>query len=342
MAWWAVTLITIALIIASAFFVIIEFALLAARRHRLEEDAPRSAAARAALRGMNELTLMLAAAQLGITVCTFLLGAITKPAIYKPLAPVLRDWGLPLWLADAAAFGFALVVVTFLHLVVGEMAPKSWAIAHPETAAKAVGVPSRGFAWPLRPFLLWINHVANRLVSASGVEPVEKAAVGGQDADTIRELVSHSREAGVLESQYSTPIENAIGLGSLTVRDIVRTDKTPTAVGVHATAQDVQEASARSGHLRVLVGVGPDARIVHVRDTLDVPETTPVSEIARDAFVLSPEATVLDTLTTMRREHEQLGIVVDDNSLIGVVSLDDLLREVLPGPADPLVQAVRG
>ena len=150
MSWWMVTIITTALILASAFFVIVEFALLAARRHRLEQEADRSASARAALRGMNELTVMLAFAQLGITACTFLLGAITKPAIDYALAPVLEQWGLPDVLSGVIAFMLALIVVTFLHLVIGEMAPKSWAIAHPETAAKATGIAARAFTWPLR------------------------------------------------------------------------------------------------------------------------------------------------------------------------------------------------
>ncbi|WP_346730399.1 CNNM domain-containing protein [Leucobacter rhizosphaerae] len=123
MSWWLVTIITVALIVASAFFVIVEFALLAARRHRLEQEADRSAAARSALRSMNELTVMLAFAQLGITACTFLLGAITKPAIDYALSPVFEQWGLPYVLADIIAFMLALIVVTFLHLVIGEMAP---------------------------------------------------------------------------------------------------------------------------------------------------------------------------------------------------------------------------
>src|SRR5699024_6864694 len=122
MSWWMVTIVTILLIVASAFFVIVEFALLAARRHRLEAEAEQSASARAALRGINELTVMLAFAQLGITVCTFLLGAITKPAIDYALSPVLSQWGLPAVAADVIAFVLALIVVTFLHLVIGEMA----------------------------------------------------------------------------------------------------------------------------------------------------------------------------------------------------------------------------
>ena len=91
--------------------------------------------------------------------------------------------------------------MTFLHLVVGEMAPKSWAIAHPEKSALAVSVIAQAYVWPLRPLLRWVNRLANRLVRASGVEPVEKAAVGGRDAETIRQLVEHSAKAGTLEPQ---------------------------------------------------------------------------------------------------------------------------------------------
>ena len=334
MSWWMVTIITAALIVASAFFVIVEFALLAARRHRLEAEAERSASARAALRGINELTVMLAFAQLGITACTFLLGAITKPAIDYALSPIFEAWGLPYFLADVIAFMLALIVVTFLHLVIGEMAPKSWAIAHPETAAKATSIAARAFTWPLRPFLLWINHIANRLVKASGVEPVEKAAAGGQDADTIRELVAHSRAAGTLEEHYSQPIARAIALGTLTVGDIVRTDREPTSVPETATVADVQAIAATSGHLRILVGSGPHCRVTHVRDTLTVDGRTPATTVARDPLVLPPDASAYDALARMRRGREQLAIVVDGERLLGIVTLDDLLREVLPGPGE--------
>src|SRR5699024_9640439 len=117
---------TLGLIIASAFFVIIEFALLGARRHRLEADAARSPSARAAIRGLDELTVMLAGAQLGVTACTFALGAVTKPAVDAWLGPALSSLGAPAGVADVVSFALSLLLVTFLHLVAGEMAPKSW------------------------------------------------------------------------------------------------------------------------------------------------------------------------------------------------------------------------
>lgn len=334
MSWWMVTFVTILLIVASAFFVIVEFALLAARRHRLEEQAESSRSARSALRSMNELTVLLAFAQLGITVCTFLLGAVTKPAIDYALSPVLAQWGLPAVMADVSAFLIALVVVTFLHLVIGEMAPKSWAIAHPETAAKATAVASRAMTWPLRPFLLWINHMANRLVKASGVEPVEKAAAGGQDADTIRELVAHSRAAGALPELYAEPISRTIALGSLSVGDIVADDPPPTRVAATATVAEVQAAAADSGHLRILVGEGLASTVAHVRDTLLLDPTTPARTVARRPLVLEAGVTAFDALARLRGAREQLAVVAAEGRLLGVVTLDDLLREVLPGTAD--------
>ena len=130
-----IVLATVTIIGLSAFFVAAEFAVLSAKRHRLEDAAATSRSARAALRNSSELTLLLAGSQLGITLCTLALGAITKPAVHHWLLPPFEALGVPALLADVVSFILALFIVTFLHLVVGEMAPKSWAIAHPELSA---------------------------------------------------------------------------------------------------------------------------------------------------------------------------------------------------------------
>ncbi|MCO1338275.1 hypothetical protein BJH93_05105 [Kocuria polaris] len=327
-----VTLITTALIVLSAFFVIIEFALLSARHHRLEAEAPTSRSARAALRGVNELTIMLAGAQLGITACTFALGAVTKPAVDAWLGPVLLSWGLPEQLADGTAFGLSLLLVTFLHLVVGEMAPKSWAIAHPETSAKLIGLPARGFIWPLRPLLLWVNSIANRLVRATGVTPVERAAVGGQDIETIRLLVEQSASSGALDQDFGSHLADVINLKDLTIADLIAPDARPTMVPAAAVVSEVQEAAATSGHMRILVeGDGAGAPgLLHVRDTLLEPADRPVRELARPAFTLDADTPVYEALAAVRRESEQLVAVLSEGGFIGVVSLTDIVKRVLP------------
>lgn len=332
---WIVTPITIVLIAASAFFVVIEFALLGARRHRLEERAAESRSARAALRGVNELTLMLAGAQLGITACTFALGAITKPAVDAWLQPLFTAVGAPEWLAGSAAFVLSLFVVTFLHLVVGEMAPKSWAIAHPETSALVVGLPSRAYIWPLRPLLGWVNSIANRLVRASGVEPVESVAVGGQDVATIRQLVEHSAKVGTLESEMQQQISGLIDLGSLPVSALVQPGRVPTQVPVGATVAAVRAAAQQSGHLRVLLLTDDPAApaVVHVRDTLLDPDDRPAADRARAAFALGADTPVYEALARMREHSVQLAVVVEQGRVVGVVTLADILTRVLPVPA---------
>lgn len=327
-----VTAATVLLIVLSVFFVVIEFSLLGARRHRLEAEAPTSRSARAALRGVNELTIMLAGAQLGITACTFALGAITKPAVDAWLGPVFVSWGVPQQLAGGAAFALSLLFVTFLHLVIGEMAPKSWAIAHPETSAKLIGLPSRGFIWLVRPLLIWVNAIANRLVAASGVTPVDRAAVGGQDVDTIRHLVEHSASVGTLEAPFRTQLSGVLELEKLTVEALIRPGSVPTSVPSRATVADVQEAAARSAHMRILIedSDGGAPGVVHVRDTLLEPLARPVGEIARPAFVLSASTPVYEALARIRGASEQLAAVTADDRFIGVITLSDVLRRILP------------
>ncbi|PZX47047.1 CBS domain containing-hemolysin-like protein [Cereibacter changlensis] len=329
----SVTLITVALIALSGLFVIIEFALLGARRHRLEELAPTSVSARAALRGMNDLTLMLAGAQLGITVCTFALGAVTKPAVDAWFGPVLISWGLPYWAAGGTSFALSLFVVTFLHLVIGEMAPKSWAIAHPEKSALAVGVIGRAFVWPLQPLLRWMNSIANRLVRASGVEPVESAAVGGQDIATIRQLVEHSAQVGTLEPEMQRQLSGFIDLGAMPVVALVATDVFPTQVPAQATVADVRAAGLQSGHMRILMSAAGDGRpplVVHVRDTLLLPDAQPVVDIARPAFILDAQIPVYEALARMRESSVQLAVVMHNDALCGIITLADILKRVLP------------
>lgn len=336
-----VAFVTTALIALSAFFVIIEFALLGARRHRLEATAATDRSARAALRGVNELTLMLAGAQLGITASTFALGAVTKPALDNWFGPIFSGWGLPEWGAGALAFALSLLVVTFLHLVVGEMAPKSWAIAHPETAAKVVGIPSRVVIWPFRPLLKWVNNIANALVRASGVVPVESAAVGGQNAQTIRHLVELSARTGALEPSYRSHLDSALELENLRLVELVDARATPTMVEQGATVADVQRAAAVSGHMRILVGdqAGELPRILHVRDTVLEPHDALAAGLARAALVLAGTTPVYEALARMRATSQQLAIVVDNGRFRGVVTLSDILPRLLPR-ADGSVSSV--
>ena len=325
---FVVTAVTIALIALSAFFVAAEFALLAAKRHRLQDRAADSRSARAALRSYNELTVLLAGCQLGITVCALALGAITKPAVKYALEPVIAATGAPGWATDATAFMLALVVVTFLHLVVGEMAPKSWAIAHPETAATMLALPMRAFMWATRPLLTALNEAANWCLRRVGVEPQPSVATG-QTADDLRQLVEHSADVGSLESDYSTQLTGALHLQSLTLAELVSPGRGITAVDEHALGVDVQVASRESGHLRILVErAGEIVGVVHVRETL-ARDVRAARDLMRPVIRFAPDTPVYSALTTMRESRNHIAIV-DTAAGPGDVTLTDVLQRLFP------------
>lgn len=326
--WYVALPLTVLIIIASAFFVIIEFSLLAARRNRLEETAETSVSSRAALRSLNELTIMLAGAQLGITVATFALGAITEPWIHHALVELLDGTPLPPFASNIVAFALALFIATFLHLVIGEMAPKSWAIAHPEKALTLIARPARGFITVFRPLLVWINTIANRLVTQAGEQPVERAAAKGYDVETLQHLVEHSREQGALDITDATQIARVIDLDVLTLGDAV----TPREVlPTGATVIDVQDWAQATGLMRALIDDDSDVpHLVHVRDTLLAAPDSPARKHSRPSLILPESMTLSEALGRMRASNEQVAVVVDEYEGVSVITWDDILRRLWP------------
>lgn len=336
---WVVAIATIAIIVLSAYFVAIEFALIAAKRHRLKDAAVTSRSARAALRSSTELTLVLAGSQLGITACTLALGAVTKPAVHHWLIPAFEAWGMGLVAADIVAFVAALFIVTFLHLVIGEMAPKSWAIAHPEKSATLLALPMRAFMGLTRPVLSLLNTMANNVLRRVGIEPVNELATG-QNPDDLRHLVEHSFSTGALDASFSTQLNRALDLQSLTVRDLVQGGSALTSVGTDASAGDVRAAARSSGHMRILVGSGNDIDgVVHVRDTLPLPADAPVADAVRPVFSLAPDTPVHAALTRMRETRNHLAVVQDRGGVVGVVTMADALSRLFPDPSGSIALA---
>lgn len=350
---WVVLVATVLLIAASAFFVAVEFSLISARRHRLEDAAKDSAAARAALRNASELTLLLAGAQLGITLATLALGSITKPAVHHWLTPVFSGWGLPLWTADVIAFVLALIIVTFLHLVVGEMAPKSWSISHPEYSATLLSLPMRGFLWLTRPVLVLLNNTANWLLNRLGVQTVDEVGAG-QDADSLRELVRHSGEAGTLDDTHQRQLLSALELQELTVGDLLAENGseelgTPrgssgstekmSSVPLDATPDEIRDSARRTDHLRLLVLDGGTAvGVVHARDSIDAPPEATARELMRPSLSMPHDLDVAEAFRRMRETRAHLVVVVENfgdhpgtpPEVRGVVTLDDVVRRLLP------------
>ncbi|MFD1718662.1 CNNM domain-containing protein [Georgenia deserti] len=325
---------TAAIIVLSAFFVAVEFATLGAKRHRLEANAASSTASRVALRNANELTVLLAGCQLGITACTLALGHVTKPAVHHWITPAAEALGAPRWTADVVGFVLALLLVTFLHLVVGEMAPKSWAIAHPERSATMLALPMRAVMVVTRPLLLAINEAANWLVRRAGFEPAEAVATG-QNQDDLRHLVEHSVEVGTLDGVSSAQLRGALDLQRLTVEELTAGQRRPISVPETATAADVRRAARDSGHLRILVDrAGRTTGVVHVRDTLLLPGDAPITEVTHPVFELDAGTPLHAALSRMREASNHLALVRATGGA-KVVTISDILGRVLPAETEP-------
>jgi CBS domain containing-hemolysin-like protein len=327
---WVVLAVTIALIATSALFVAVEFALIAARQHRLE-DAAASRSARAALASTKELSVLLAGSQLGITICTLALGATTKPAVHYWLTPLIHTWGAPIWIADVAGFLLALLVVTFLHLVLGEMAPKSWAIAHPERSATLLAIPMRAFMTLTRPLLVALNHAANSCVRKVGVTPVNEVD-NGQDPKALRHLIEHSATAGTLDERYRANLIRALDLDTLTVGDIASRDGALATVAAHASAAAIQTQAHTTGHLRLLV-LGDDDAVVgvaHVRNSLQVPPNATARDLMQPVLTIPAQTPVYQALHLMRQTRNHVALVTLEGKLSGLITLTDVLERLLP------------
>lgn len=319
------------LVALSAFFVAVEFALVAARRYRLEEAAATSASARAALRSAQDLSLLLAGSQLGITLCTLGLGAVGKPAVEELLAPLFG--GLDETVAGVVSFVLSLVVVTFVHLVVGEMAPKSWAIAHPERSATLLALPMRAFMVVTRPLLVSLNGLANWCLRRVGVEPVDEVGEG-RNPDDLRELVDHSATTGALDAERRDRIITALEVDAAPLRELVRPRAEVAGVAPGATVAEIREESRRSGHLRLVVGEpgGRPVGVVHVRDALDSPADVTAAQLMRPVAALDADVPMHEALRAMRDRRNHLALVESGGELLGLVTMQDLLDRLLPAP----------
>lgn len=319
------------LLAGNAFFVAAEFALVASKSHRLEQAAASgSRAASAALAGTRELPLMLAGAQLGITLCSLGLGALAEPAIAHWLTPPLHAAGLPTFASHAVAFVVALAVVTFLHLVVGEMMPKSWAITGPERSATLLAVPFRAFARIVGPVLRLLNALANAVLRPFGVRPQDQLAVSHGPAE-MRMLLDRSREEGLIEAEQTELLTSVLGLEALTVGEVALPMAELVTVPSAASAAEAELASMGSGRSRLGVTdpSGAVIGLVHIREiarATTAGRTVTASALMDDVFELSASDRVVDAVAAMRAGRAQLALLRDG---AGFVALEDLLEQVL-------------
>ena len=331
-------LIGLATLVVNAFFVGAEFALISVRRSQIEPLALEGdRRARSVLWGLEHVSALLAAAQLGITLCTLVLGVVAEPAIAHLLEPVFHAVGVSKSAGHAVSFVIALTLATYLHMLLGEMVPKNVALAEPVRSALLLGPPLVALSRALRPVIFSINAFANGLLKLLRVEAKGEVAATFTDTE-LAEIVKDASQAGLIDDRAQERLHDALELGSRPVRDVVVPLQRVVYARVGVTPEQLERLSAESGFSRFPV-VDEGRRIVgylHVKDALDAsPRDVPFRLRDMRPIARVRESTPLDdVLTAMRGTRTHLaGVLGDDGRLAGLVTMEDVLRELFGQPA---------
>ncbi|GAA4437629.1 hemolysin family protein [Actinokineospora soli] len=321
---------TVLLLLGNGFFVGAEFAIITARRDRLEalsREGQRKALT--VIEAGRRLPLLIAGAQLGITVCSLGLGALSEPVIARLIEGPLGAVGLPSAVVHGIAFAVALGIVVTLHTIIGEMVPKNLAIAGPERAAMALVPAHYAFCRLVRPVLSMFTAISTWLLRRGGVEPKDEVE-NAYTPDELATLIAESRREGLLDDSEHRRLTQTLSSARRTVAEVVVPLERLTMVPYPATVGDIAAAVAETGFSRFPVQ-RPDGTLdgyVHVKDVLDQVDADPSSVVrVRNLPEVSADARLDDALAALRRAHSHVGKVVRDRAVVGVVALEDLVEE---------------
>ncbi|MDO4686472.1 MAG: hemolysin family protein [Corynebacterium sp.] len=333
---WSAVVFAIILLAVNAFFVGAEFSLISSRRDRLDAlIAQGKHRAKKVLHASEHLSMMLAGAQFGITIASLLLGKVGEPAIAHLIEGPFHALGLPDPLLHPLAFAIALGIVTYLHILFGEMVPKNIALAGPETVAMWLVPTHMVFVKVTRPLILAMNWMARVTLRMFGIEQKDEldATVNPEQLAT---MITQSRSEGLLDAEEHARLNKALRSEQRSIREVlipnerVRVLRFDRGVSLTAVEQAVQE----TGYSRFPVSAGGDTYIgyIHVKDILDRmnvehPEDLIPRSALRPLTSVDGEGTLDEVLRLMRRRNAHMAQVRHNGKVIGIVTLEDLIEE---------------
>jgi len=332
---WGIAWLVILLLI-NGFFVGAEFAVISVRRSQIEPRAEAGGrAAKSTLYAMEHATMMLATSQLGITVCSLLILNVSEPAIHHLLEYPLALTRLPEEVVGTIAFIIALIIVSFLHVVIGEMVPKNLSFSVPDRAALILAPPLVFISMVFRPIIYALNATANGVLRLFRVEPKNEAN-SAFTVDEVANIVAQSTKEGVLTDNIGA-LNAAFEFSAKKVRDIAVGMPDLVSLSEAATPADVERAVAQNGFSRyVLVNdEGEPTGYLHLKDVLDLDEAGEFDEPVppkriRKLISISRGMDLEDALAAMRRSGVHLARVFDDSDQTrGVLFLEDIIEELV-------------
>lgn len=343
---WSLTA-AIVLIVLNGFFVAYEFAMIAAKRSAFEALAEEGRrVSKAAVDAMSDLSMQLAGAQLGITMATLGLGYVGEPV----LAGVLEGW-LDQQLSESVlhvvSFIVALFVVSFLHLVIGEMVPKNIAIARPEPTVRWLVLPAKLYVGLFRPVILLLNTLANIGCRLVGVEPRDELSASHSSAE-LASIFYMASEGGGIESDSADRLRGALDFAERTVGDVVRPLAETPMIPRGATFAAAERAIVEHGVTRLPVssvsrGVTRVVGYVHAKDLLvssaDIHSPMP-DALRRNMVVVEPATTLVQVLRMLKQQRLQMALVAEPTGPLGVISVEEIVEALTVEPPTPDVSTL--
>ena len=322
-----------ALVLLNGLFVAAEFALVSVRKTRIEELIQRGVKrATSVLQVISQLDNAIAATQLGITLASIGLGFVGEPALAQLIRPAFT--ALPDWMTHSVATAIAFLAITFMHVVFGELIPKTIALQEPDRIALWLARPLLLFSAVSRPIIYVMNGTGNAIIRWTGFKPAGGALV--QSVEELLLLIEDTEEAGILDADQADLVENIFRLSSKQVRDcLVPRDRMSTLE--LNTGPDAVLAAVRSGsHTRMPVYEGEVDNIVGIVNTKDLfylfslQGVVVLHDALYPALFLRPEESVANALRLFKKAHRPMALVRDqEGRILGLITLEDILEEIV-------------
>jgi CBS domain containing-hemolysin-like protein len=329
-------LIAVVVLFGNAFFVGAEFALVSARRSNIELKALNgSRSAKLTLTAMEQVSLMLAGAQLGVTLCSLIFGAVGEPIIAHLLEEPFRSIGLADNLLHPVSFVIALLLMVYVHVVIGEMVPKNMALANATRTALILVPPLLFFVRLSRPVVSALNAIANSVVYLTGIKP-RREIRSSFSRDEVAGFVKESRKEGLLSEEEEQLLSGTLDFEDRTISRLILPLEKLIVTSPQPTAHEIEHLTVQTGFSRFPI---PGSRgklkgYVHVKDLLqlaadDYDLPLPARTI-RPLAEVRPRTSLRVALATMQRQGSHIAQVSDAKGKVaGVVMLEDVLEELV-------------
>ena len=328
------------LVLFNGAFVALEFGLLGAMKSAIDAEATAGRkSALAAQRLQRDVLTTLGGAQLGITICSLVIGRLAEPAVASVIEQLVNEFAeISETVLHSVSFAIALALVVVVHMVLGEMVPKNLAITGPERTLLLLARPMALYLSLARPVIRMFQGFSNGLLGLFRVEPTSELDESTTSAE-LALMVDESHDQGLIDSQEYALIESAIAFGQTPATSVMAQIDHVHSVSVDSEIVEIEDQIVKTGHTRLVVH-GADMNdvrgFVHSKDLLGIKEKKQslAPDLIRPMLRVDPESTLPDVLQLMRRSQIHLAVVTSEGTNSGVLTLDDVMR----GLVGPLLQ----